>query len=141
MIQVMNKGSILVVEDDEVLAGVVHRILAGQGHDVRLAASAGEARKLARDDRPHIALLDLCLPDGDGVSLGNELSRRDSDLQTILMTAYPVRLLDAPNGLLGFARILTKPLDLTELRGAVAEILALHDWQTQPCEQPLMDRS
>jgi DNA-binding NtrC family response regulator len=134
----MSKASILVVEDDDVLAGVVRRILAGQGYQVRLAANAAEARMLARQESPQLALFDLCLPDGDGVSLGDEFSRHDPELPMILMTAYPLRLAERARG---FARVLIKPLDLGELRSAVAGILNPDKLKTQPCEPALMVRS
>jgi DNA-binding NtrC family response regulator len=134
----MSKASILIVEDDDVLGAVVRRVLEGQGYQVRLAANAAEARMLARDEPPQLALFDLCLSDGDGVSLGNELSRRNPELQMILMTAYPLRLAERTRG---FARVLIKPLDLGELRGAVAGILDPDKLKTQPCEPALMVRS
>jgi CheY-like chemotaxis protein len=64
-------------------------------------------------------LIDLCLPDGDGLELARQLRRQHPDLTLILMTAYPLRLREHPERAGVFARVLIKPLDLTELRQAV----------------------
>src|SRR5262249_46490561 len=112
-------GSILVVDDDEVLGRVLSRVLADDHHDVWRAGSARQARSLANQHQPRLALLDLCLPDQDGIELARQLRAEHPDLGLILMTAYPLRLREQPELAATFARILTKPLDLTELREAV----------------------
>jgi CheY-like chemotaxis protein len=108
--------TILVVDDDEVLGGVVRRVLVRQGYQVGLAAGAAQALELAREHRPQLALLDLCLPDGDGLQLAAELRADFPELVLILMTAYPLRLRGRPELAREFAHVLTKPLDLAELR-------------------------
>lgn len=113
--------TILVVDDDEILGGVLRRVLARQGYHVCLAASASQAVELMREHHPRLALLDLCLPDGDGLQLAAALRAIDPDLVLILMTAYPLRLRDHPELAQGFAQVLTKPLDLAELRQVIAD--------------------
>lgn len=117
-------GSILVVDDDEVLGRVLSRVLADDDHRVWRAGSARQARSLAKQHQPRLALLDLCLPDQDGIALARQLRAEHPDLALILMTAYPLRLREQPELGTAFARILTKPLDLTELREAVDATLA-----------------
>ena len=114
----------MVVDDDEVLGRVLSRVLAHDRHQVWRAASAGQAVWLARQHRPHLALIDLCLPDEDGLGLARHLRAEHPDLVLVLMTAYPLRLRDHPELGGAFARVLTKPLDLTELREAIDASLA-----------------
>lgn len=116
--------SILVVDDDEVLGRVLSRVLAQDRHTVWRAGSAGQALGMARQHRPRLALLDLCLPDGDGIELARQLRAEQPDLTLILMTAYPLRLREQPELGDAFARVLTKPLDLAELREAVGASLS-----------------
>lgn len=111
--------TILVVDDDEVLGRVLRRVLVRQGYQVCLAASATQALELAREHRPQLALLDLCLPDGDGLQLAAKLRAGHADLVLILMTAYPLRLRDHPQLAQEFTQVLTKPLDLAELRQVI----------------------
>lgn len=111
--------TILVVDDDEVLGGVLRRVLVQQGYEVCLAAGAAQALELARQHRPQLALLDLCLPDGDGLQLAAALRADFPELVLILMTAYPLRLRGHPELAQEFARVLTKPPDLAELRQVI----------------------
>ncbi len=112
--------TILIVEDDEVLGGVLRRILSRQGYQVCLAAGVAQALELMQTHGPQLALLDLCLPDGDGVQLAAQLRALSPDLVLILMTAYPLRLRDHPELAHEFAQVLTKPLDLAELRRVIS---------------------
>src|ERR1700736_3571581 len=81
---------ILVVDDDEVLGQVLTRALTREGRTIVPANSMAQALEAARRQRPRLALLDLCLPDGDGVELARKLQAEYPDLPLILMTAYPL---------------------------------------------------
>jgi DNA-binding response OmpR family regulator len=112
--------TILIVDDDEVVGQILSRVLAQQGFTVRRAITAGQALQITRQCQPRLALLDLCLPDGDGVELARQLQAANEDLVLLLMTAYPLRLREDPAGAALFERVLTKPLNLRELRQVVA---------------------
>lgn len=115
---------ILIVDDDEVVGQVLGRILTRQGHTIWRAGSAGQALEMAREHQPRLALVDLCLPDGDGISLTRDLRSEHPELEVILMTAFPLRLQEQQELQDNFARVLVKPLDLAELRQAVSSTLA-----------------
>jgi two-component system, response regulator RegA len=129
--------TLLVVDDDEVLGQILVRLLKRQGYRVASAASASQAIRLAAELQPDLALLDLCLPDGSGVQLGKELRREHSALQLILITAFPVELTEHQEWRETFERLLTKPLDLSELRAAIAECLGTRTQRAAP-ERPLI---
>ena len=115
---------ILVVDDDEVLGRVLQRILTRAGYLVLHAATMAQAIQLDQDQRPHLGLLDLCLPDGDGIQLANTLQAQHPGLPVILMTAYPVRLRDNSEATQRFVRVLTKPLNVRELRQTITTSLS-----------------
>jgi CheY-like chemotaxis protein len=115
---------ILVVDDDEVLGRVLCRVLSRAGHEAELADSVGQALRLARAQAPRVVLLDLCLPDGDGLELARQLRLLAPDAQLVLITAFPLRLRDHPELATNFVRVLTKPLDVAELRQVVDTCLA-----------------
>ncbi len=70
-------GSILVVDDDVAVRGLVVRILRSWGHTViGEAGSVAEALSSAETLRPHTVLVDIGLPDGDGFALTRELRGR-----------------------------------------------------------------
>ncbi len=116
--------TILVVDDDEVLSRVLSRILTRQGHSVARAGSAGQAMQMARDHSFQLALIDLCLPDGDGIKLARQLRAEQPDLVLIMITAYPLSIREHRGLASDFTRVLVKPLDLAELRQAVEASLA-----------------
>jgi cobalt-zinc-cadmium efflux system membrane fusion protein len=115
----MSAATILIVDDDEVLGQILTRVLTQQGYQVERATDAAQAVQLAREHPPQLGLLDLSLPDQDAVELGRKLRGQAPGLPLILMTAYPLSLRDQPERIEGFARVLTKPLNLQELRRAV----------------------
>ena len=115
---------ILVVDDDEVVGRVLSRVLTQQGHLVWQAQTARQAVSRAREHSPRLALLDLCLPDGNGLELARQLRQEHPDLVLILMTAYPLRLREHPELIGAFCRVLMKPLDLADLRRAIESSLA-----------------
>src|SRR5205809_1632987 len=119
----MNPSTILLVDDDEVLSQVLRRVLTRQGYNVVNANNVAQAEQLAKEHRPQLGLLDLCLPDGDGVDLARRLSAKTDKLPLILLTAYPLRLRDEPELASKFNRVLTKPVNLQELRDAIETAL------------------
>jgi cobalt-zinc-cadmium efflux system membrane fusion protein len=127
----MTAPTILVVDDDEVLNQVLRRVLTRDGYTVVEAGSVAQALERAREHRPSLALVDLRLPDGDGVDLARMLPQHVGRFPVILMTAYPLRLRDQPELARAFAHVLTKPLNLDELRQAIASSLG-----TTPVEKP-----
>jgi DNA-binding response OmpR family regulator len=114
----MNQA-ILIVDDDVVLGQVLSRVLSRPGYNVLIAGNQAQAVQLAQEQQPAVALIDLCLPDGDGVQLAEVLRVQHPDLVLILMTAYPLRVRDNPELGRLFARVLTKPLNVKELRETI----------------------
>ena len=108
--------TILLVDDDNVLRDVLGRVLTRDGYTVVPAAGVAEALELAGEHTLSLALVDLSLPDGDGVGLADSLRERQADLPLILMTAYPIRLREDPEIGSRFRRVMIKPLNLDELR-------------------------
>jgi len=118
-------GSVLVVDDDEKIAAICHEVLANLGFDVRSVTSLEGARRLIAERRPDLLLLDVNLPDGDGLTFLEELKaeRAASHLGVIFIsartdTAAKVRALK-----LGGDDYLTKPFDALELGARVESVL------------------
>lgn len=81
-------GSILVVDDDASVRGVVVRILRSQGQAViGEAGSVAEALKCAEALRPDIVLVDIGLPDGDGFSLTRQLRVKPWTMRVVLFSS------------------------------------------------------
>jgi DNA-binding response OmpR family regulator len=115
----LNNITILIVDDDEVLGQVMGRVLARRGYRVVRAVRAADALEMADRDTPQIALLDLCLPDGNGADLAAELSTRHPETALVLMTAIPLRRKESRDFADRFAEVLTKPVGVKEVFHAV----------------------
>lgn len=64
---------VLVVDDSRDTARMMRLLLAGEGHEVRIAHAGGEAIRLAESFRPDVVLLDMTLPDMSGAEVAGAL--------------------------------------------------------------------
>src|SRR5438552_1829985 len=79
-------GRVLVVEDDAEIADVLRRTLRQEGHEVKTAGDGLEALRVAGEFVPDLVILDLGLPELDGVEVCRRL-RADSDVPILMLTA------------------------------------------------------
>lgn len=106
---------VLVVDDEEPLADLVAMALRHEGWVASVAYSAHEALQRQKDTPHDIAVLDIMLPDGDGLSLMKQLREIDSSLPVLFLTAKDA-VDDRVQGLtLGGDDYVTKPFSLEEL--------------------------
>lgn len=112
---------ILLVEDDRNFTWLVQTYLVRRGHRVDVAHSARGGYLLIQETRPEVAVLDILLPDGDGLDLCRRLraQRGLSSLPILLLTA----LGDVESLLAGFRAgaddYLSKPVELAELEARI----------------------
>jgi len=85
---VSQKGTILVVDDEEIMREILETLLTREGYDVRLASSGTEGLELARALPFDAAIVDIMMPGIDGIATLDELKRIDEDLAVIIITAY-----------------------------------------------------
>jgi len=120
----INKMSqrVLVVEDDPTLRLVIQDNLGSEGYDVDLAADGASAIRQARSTTPDLIILDLTLPDCDGLAVLPTL-RQGGQIPIIILTArsqQPEKL----SGLrLGADDYITKPFDMEELLARIRAVL------------------
>jgi len=108
-------ATVLLIEDDPIIGPTLRRTLAAAGNDALLAATAAEARSIAEERRPDLVLLDLGLPDGDGVDLCRELRAQHPGATIVMLTARTEEV-DVVIGLdAGADDYLLKPFRPTEL--------------------------
>src|SRR5579871_114816 len=81
-------GTILVVDDEEIMREILETLLTREGYDVRLASSGAEGLELARALPFDAAIVDIMMPGLDGIATLDELKRIDEDLAVIIITAY-----------------------------------------------------
>jgi CheY-like chemotaxis protein len=114
-------GRVLVVDDNVDSAVTLADLLATAGHDVRIAASAGEALAAVDAFGPQVAILDIGLPDMDGYALAERLREGDAPWQgkLIALTGYGQEADKERAAASGFDLHFTKPADPGRLLRAV----------------------
>ena len=114
---------VLLVEDTSSLRLVYEAVLRKAGHEVVSAADAAAAMVAFRRFRPKVVLLDLVLPDRDGLELIPELLARAPDTRIMVITAHGSinRAVEAMRA--GAFEFLVKPFDEERLLGAVGNAL------------------
>jgi DNA-binding response OmpR family regulator len=114
--------SVLVVEDEASIASFVSLYLKNAGYSVRTAATGGEALSQAAADPPSLIVLDLMLPDVDGIEVCRRI-RASSDVPILMLTARDEDV-DKIIGLeVGADDYLTKPFNPRELVARAKSIL------------------
>lgn len=119
--------NILVIDDDNDLLTVLSHRLQSQGFNVITCREAARGKQLATQRRPHLILLDLHLPDGDGLQLCEQLSdgQATSDIPIIVISGDEQVDIIRRCRAAGCHYFLRKPYDpnalLTLIRNALAE--------------------
>jgi PleD family two-component response regulator len=114
----MNKGRILVVEDDFDISNMLRIYFQSQDYEVTVASRGEDGLELCRQQLPHVIVLDIMLPDIDGYEVCRRLrsNLRTSHVPIIFLTQKDERS-DRIAGLeLGADDYITKPFDIEELR-------------------------
>jgi DNA-binding response OmpR family regulator len=124
-------ATIFVVEDDPAMAGTLSKALRDGGYRVLVATTGGEALALFNKDQPDLILLDLMLPDTDGLLL-------TTSLQTL--TSAPIVICSGRQGQidrvtcarLGAADFVGKPFELDDLEACIERSLRRSRQQEEP---------
>ena len=82
------KGTILVVDDEEIMREILETLLTREGYEVKLASSGEEGLELARAVPFDAAVVDIMMPGINGIETLDELRRIDEDLAVVIITAY-----------------------------------------------------
>lgn len=116
---------ILVVDDEIGIRELLSEILYDEGHSIELAENAAQARAARLRARPDLVLLDIWMPDSDGVSLLQEWSSQGLlDMPVIMMSGHATVDTAVEATRIGAVDFLEKPITLQKLLKAVAAGLA-----------------
>jgi DNA-binding NtrC family response regulator len=115
----------LIVDDDEQMLFVLHRILARTDgeYEIKTARNGWEALKNATESRFDLLITDLRMPDMGGVALTKAITALNTSTIVIWMTAYGCNLSRADAKRLGIYRCLDKPVEIGEIRQVVRRAL------------------
>ncbi|MDR3055389.1 MAG: response regulator [Zoogloeaceae bacterium] len=120
-------ADILVVDDEIGIRELLSEILVDEGHGVRLAENAAAARKARAEKRPDMVLLDIWMPDTDGVSLLKEWGANGQlTMPVVMMSGHGTIDTAVEATRIGAVDFLEKPIALQKLLSAVQKALK-HD--------------
>src|SRR5574341_2610225 len=117
-------AQILVVDDEVGIRELLSEILREEGHQVRLAENAGEARLIRNRVRPDLVLLDIWMPDTDGISLLKEwASNGQLTMPVVMMSGHGTIDTAVEATRIGAYAFLEKPIALQKLLSTVGTAL------------------
>jgi DNA-binding NtrC family response regulator len=117
------RGSILIVDDEEVLAATLQEFLQGEGFDVGVAGDVARALHLVETLEPDIALCDVQLPGLDGLELLERLLRLRPETLVMMITAYATVETAVAAFRRGAQDYLMKPVIFDELLGKIDRLM------------------
>jgi DNA-binding NtrC family response regulator len=117
-------AQILVVDDEVGIRELLSEILADEGHQVMVAESAGEARRLRERARPDLVLLDIWMPDADGITLLKEWAASGQLTMPVVMMSGHATIETAVEATrIGALDFLEKPIAMQRLLATVKRAL------------------
>jgi len=128
----MNTAQILVVDDEPDIRELVQEILQDEGYGVSVAQDGSSAREVLRAGRPDLILLDIWMPDIDGISLLKEWSEGESlPCPVIIMSGHGNVETAVEATRLGAYDFLEKPLSMAKLLVTVDRALEVDKLQRE----------
>lgn len=118
-----NKKTVLIVEDNREILDLLAQGLSREGYITIKAEDGTKAIAIASDIRPDLTILDLNLPDYDGIDILGRLKAMHASAQVVIISGYGSQ--DAARSAMeaGAFDFLTKPFDIDEVYAVVKEAL------------------
>ena len=117
------KSRVLLVDDEPAIADWLRIVLEGEGYDVGVAGDSVSALGQMTDRDFSLALVDLVLPDGDGLQLLQQLKSKDPALEVIIMTGHSSISKAVEATKQGAFYFVAKPFDSAEMLTLVSKAL------------------
>src|SRR3954464_16054788 len=118
-------ATILVVDDELGIRALLSEILSDEGHTIELAEDAAQAREFRNRQRPDLVLLDIWMPDVDGITLLKEWAATSLlNMPVIMMSGHGTSDTAVEATKVGALAFLEKPIPLQKLLRSVEQGLA-----------------
>jgi len=114
------KGTVLVIDDEEVMREILESLLTQDGYRVKLATSGQEGLEIAGREPVDLAIVDVMLPDRSGIDVLDELKKSDPELVVVMITAFASVETAIEAMKRGALDYVTKPFKNDEVRVVVA---------------------
>jgi len=118
------KPIILVVDDEEVVLELFHKILKKEEYTVLTANNGKEALGLLNRKRPELVILDLKMPGMNGIEILRQIKRIDENIEVIMITGYGTMKTARITMRLGAYDYITKPFDINYIKALIKDALS-----------------
>ncbi len=135
----MRKGSMLVVEDEDIMREALVDYFAGEGHKVDTADNGVNALEKINTEKYDIMIIDLRLPGRDGLSVLREVKAKNLKAKVIIITAYPSLETEEQAKESGAIEYLTKPFEINYLDTLIRQSFEVEVVPEPVVEVPLVE--
>jgi len=115
----MTPSRILITDDEEEICKTLAEYLEDKGYEVFQATNGQDALRLLKEVRPHLMLLDIRMPEYDGIEILRKVRKIDNQVGVIMITAFHDVNIAQEALKLGACDFVTKPVDLNYLDKSV----------------------
>jgi|SRR5580704_3753674 two-component system response regulator HydG len=119
----MNIAHVLVVDDDNAVCRIVHRMLSHENYEVRAASSVADALKVIEQESFDVYLLDYKLPDGSGLDVAARIREKWGSVPIVLISGYDPAIVALRAQQLGITEFLQKPFSREIVCEVVKKVL------------------
>ena len=133
----MRTISILIIDDDEDICEYMELLLTQSGYDVVTETSPTRGLELLREDEFHVVVLDIMMPELNGMEVLEEIRSFDSDIAIIIFTGFPSVDTAVTSMKYDVSDYIKKPFDVDEFNATLEKILREKGLLTDPEEQLL----
>ena len=118
-----NAAKILIVDDDKDICAYMQTMLGSSGYDVTTISNPSLVLDRLREQEFHVLVIDLMMPEIDGIELIQRIRRIDTDIAIIVFTGYPSveTAIDALT--LDVSDYVKKPFDIDSFRKTISDVL------------------
>jgi two-component system, OmpR family, response regulator len=128
---------ILIIDDDKDICEYMQLLLSQSGYEVTAETDARAALELLKDEEFHVVILDIMMPELNGMELLERIRDFDSDIAIIIFTGYPSVDTAVTSMKYNVSDYIKKPFDVDEFNQTLEKILREKGLLTDPEEQLL----
>ena len=126
-----SQRSVLVVDDEPEIQSLLEDLLGEEGYAVRTAATGADAIAEIEKDQPDLVMMDVKLPDQDGIGLLRTLKRTHGEVEVIVMTAFGGSSTAIKAMEHGAYDYVTKPFDIDDLLATLKRVFEHADMSSE----------
>lgn len=114
---------VLVVDDQKGVRRLLEELFKKEGYEVNVAVDGRDSIEKVKANTPDIVLMDMKMPNMNGLEASEEIIKYDRNIPIIMMTAYGEIEIVQKALEVGVKKYITKPFDIIDLRNLVREVL------------------